>query len=736
MPSYNPSETQITNFFYDDEDNPYKVSQRVGDNGAVTQYAYKTNGDLQSMTDPGNNVTQYFYAEDVDQAPIPDKHRHLLRKIQRADVTVREGTPGETVETYDPTEFQYDSNGNLTKIIDAKGQESVLTYSADGMVESITDRNGHTTEFVYEGTAFDNGYRRLTQVKVPKGLQVADGFRTVTFAYNDADNPDNVTGVTDDLGNTVTTEYDELDRVVKITDARGKITEFEFIDGLLDQVKIPANNASGANSRYISYIYDAIGLLTEINRDISASTQQTRVRYEYNAFFEVEKLIRLKDGVEKSFIIERDALGRPINTTDPLNEETETVWQSSCNGNSVTTPRGIRRITGVDIFCRTSLLEAGTPEPFDDEEIETVRESVTFSYDELGRMVKSVQSRPYLYGEAILGFDRFGETEERTYVYDELDRLVEMTFEGGETAFWEYDPEGNVTKMIDPEGKVTEYSYYRDNLLHKVTIKRGDPETVVGEFVYSYDAAGRLDEIQYPSSTGITAIFRDAADNPGSGFDENGNIRFLRYEKTGVTDPLRSFEWTYDDSNNRQSMLDVDSSRAVKWEYGFDWLDRLVTVKRAEAADVGSLPATTLQREYVFDESDNRTFFDDHVNDVTYHYKYKSIDDNGTTRWSDQLEEILIYDSAAGHRTVGNFVSFETFLHDADGNMTKRTLASTSEEIDYTWTEFDRLEQVDSSANGRMQVKYATKPAGQPAGQAGDSAPAIHPMGASQKRCR
>jgi YD repeat-containing protein len=81
------------------------------------------------------------------------------------------------------------------------------------------------------------------------------------------------------------TEYDELDRVVKITDARGKITdargkitEFEFIDGLLDQVKLPANNASGANSRYI---YDAIGLLTEINRDISASTQQTRVRYEY-----------------------------------------------------------------------------------------------------------------------------------------------------------------------------------------------------------------------------------------------------------------------------------------------------------------------------------------------------------------------------------------------------------------------------------------------------------------------
>ena len=198
-----------------------------------------------------------------------------------------------------------------------------------------------------------------------------------------------------------------------------------------------------------------------------------------------------------------------------------------------------------------------------------------------------------------------------------------------------------------------------------------------------------------------------------------------------------------------------------------------------------SLPATTLQREYVFDESDNRTFFDDHVNDVTYHYKYKSVDEdvpvyseeelrqmiltwinqnvaqviedieeiieddienytgqtvqelellaqedleefvalmedtanqtieqiyeddfqefNVITRYSDQIEEILIYDTAASHRNVGDFVSLETYLHDADGNMTKRTIASTSEEIDYTWTEFDRLKRVESDTNSRLQ---------------------------------
>ena len=168
-----------------------------------------------------------------------------------------------------------------------------------------------------------------------------------------------------------------------------------------------------------------------------------------------------------------------------------------------------------------------------------------------------------------------------------------------------------------------------------------------GSTTYTYDDAGRLDQIVYPAGTGITATFRDG-NTAGTGFDENGNLRFLRYEKSGLTDPLRSFEWTYDDSNNRETMLDVDPTRAVKWEYGFDWLDRLVTVKKAQAADVASLTAPTIEREYVFDESDNRVFFDDHVNGATYHYLYDE---------ADQLEEILIYASAAGHRIVGDFTS-------------------------------------------------------------------------------
>ena len=75
-------------------------------------------------------------------------------------------------------------------------------------------------------------------------------------------------------------------------------------------------------------------------------------------------------------------------------------------------------------------------------------------------------------------------------------------------------------------------------------------------------------------------------------------------------------------------------------------------------------------------------------------------------RYEVQLEEILIYDAAAGPRNVGDFVSFETYLHDVDGNMTTRTLnypQPNEDETRYVWSDFDRLRHVESDQNGRMQ---------------------------------
>lgn len=693
---------------YTDPNNPYLVTKRTDPNLTSVSYEYDVRGNLTKMIDKDLNETVYTY----NDGTLNPKHRDLLSSIQRPDVTV-EGV----LTTYLATEFDYDPDGNLEQVTDAKGKVTSMIYEDDGLVSSVTDRNGHTTNFIYEGVAFDGSRRRLLEIQVPTGTDINGGTRSVHFTY---DAHDNVASVTDQLGNQIEYQYDDIDRMTQFTDARDKTTFFSYfvepeysrygqalygtatydveqvIDGHLHQVKLPANNGSNGNLRNVSVLYDRASRLQKITRDLDTSrNQQTIVKYGYNGFSELNAITRMKDGVEKSFRMNYDQLRRPSSVTDPLNNTSQMSYEPFCVGNSATSARGVRKASTYDNRCLLTYLEAGDPDLNDPLGVTNVRETRDFSYDELGRLVSVQQT------------DALSNTETRSFVYDELDRLVKITHKDGSSTSYEYDFEGNVTRITDPEGKVTEYSYYRDNLLHKVTIKRGDPEVAVGEFVYTYDPAGRLDKIVYPASADIEAVFRDEADlsvnGIGSGFDPNGNIRFLRYQKTDGT-LVRRYEWTYDDSNNRQSMLDVDPSRAVLWEYGFDWLDRLITVKRAESfTGVQNLPATTLERAYVFDESDNRKFFDDFVNGVTYHYTYKSINDSGTIRYSDQLEEVLIYPNAAGHRTIGDFSTFEALLSDADGNVTRRTIAGTSEQLDYTWTDFDRLMSVESSQNGTLQ---------------------------------
>ena len=430
--------------------------------------------------------------------------------------------------------------------------------------------------------------------------------------------------------------------------------------------------------------------------------QISQVKYDYNGRSQIQGLIRYTNNSPSSYTtFYYDHRARLIGQVDPLSRYSRIEHPAFCKNTETFSARGIKKLFRNNDRC---FLE----EVFNVSETGELESERYSEYDELGRLIRQTDYRNGIYGKAVLGFDAYGEAG-RSFLYDKLDRLVEIVYEDESSATWAYDPEGNITRFTGPDGKVTKFEYYRDNLLHKAIIERGGVD--VGEFVYSYDPAGRFDKIVYPASTDIEAVFRDEADltatGIGTGFDENGNLRFLRYQKTDGT-LIRRYEWTYDDSNNRESMLEVTPTQAVKWEYGYDWLDRLVSVKRAQGVDVASLPvgplgSTYLQREYAFDDSDNRTFLDDHVNGVTYHYRYASLVYPTYTQTSDQLEEVLIYSSAAGHRVVEDFVSFETFEHDLDGNMTKRTLVGDGEEVSYEWTDYDRLKRVESNQNGRMQ---------------------------------
>ena len=109
--------------------------------------------------------------------------------------------------------------------------------------------------------------------------------------------------------------------------------------------------------------------------------------------------------------------------------------------------------------------------------------------------------------------------------YDELDRVNQITFPDSETIQYEHDEEGAVTKMTDVHGNVTNYTYYNDGRLYEVILER--PSVADRVFTYSYDAAGRLAQIDYPSSTHIVVKFSGPSSEPG--WDQASNLLHMRY---------------------------------------------------------------------------------------------------------------------------------------------------------------------------------------------------------------
>lgn len=648
----------------------------ITDNNLNTEeMTYDENDNILTIKDKADNVTTFEYDA---------VHPYLVSKIYRPSRMI-----DDSPVTYNPTEFEYDSYGNLKKVKDATGNEVVMTYDIDGLVLSVKNRNNHITEFEYDGIPQSGARRNLLKVKVPKGDSGSDGFRTMTFAY---DNFDNVTSVKDDLGNEVLTTYDGLDRPLSIFDALLKETTFEYEDLKLLKTVLPSNNGSDENPRTVSMAYDGVSRLTEIHRATNAlGGTELRVKYAHTGYSQIKTLSRLKGGVEKSYSFAYDEAGRLTSTTDPLGSPgvSTMAYAPFCKENAVSTARGLRRRTVLDPRCLPLRLEIGEPDPNDPLELAVVRDLREWEYDELGRLVKTSQGGDgQIYGQAVAGLDVYGSRAEvREFLYDELDRLETMRFPDGKEMSWEYDPEGNVTKVTDSEEKVTEYTYYRDNLLKEVILKR--PSVADRKFAYSYDAAGRLAKIAYPSGTQMEAKFDDGSNTSGSGWDANGQLCHLRYEKNELL--YRRFEFIYDDSGNRASMLEEsEDGSAIKWEYGYDWFDRLIAVKRGQASSVGAMPNPLPDfASYSYDESDNRithgVYSSASLLERTFRYVY---DD------ANNLIEIYLTEGSDPEVLV------EEVTSDADGNMTTRTNIATGETIHYEWDGSDRLNRVRSESGG------------------------------------
>ena len=446
----------------------------------VTRYTYD---------DWGNRLTETVNGYDPDGNPVTRTTRYEyngpLHQLSLIDGP-RTDVGDLTYYRYYPNDPAYGNNrGRLQEVENANGVliRSNIQYTATGKVESETRLNGLQLGFTYyigndrlktrsETDTFTGQIRTTRWTYLPTGE-----IETITQAYGTP------------AATTLTFDYDDARRLVRITDGLGN-----YIEYTLDT----------EGNREAERIYDAGGNLRkqltqafDIYNQLDTTTQANEaVDYDYAPDGTLDRQI---DGRGTVTDYDYDSLRRLTRSveddggSDPTTADAATIYDYDAQDNLTTVTDPIDGTTTYAYDDLGNLTSQTSPDTG----------TTTFRYDAAGNMIEKTDAK----GQII------------TYSYDALNRLTAIDGPGAESdVSYVYDICSNGQGLlcrVTRGSSVVEYSY---TAFGEVAESQG--------LAYSYDRAGRLAEITYPSGAKVSYEY-----------DPAGNVQTLQMTKDG--DSLR-----------------------------------------------------------------------------------------------------------------------------------------------------------------------------------------------------
>ena len=277
-------------------------------------------------------------------------------------------------------------------------------------------------------------------------------------------------------------------------------------------------------------------------------------------------------------------------------------------------------------------------------------------------------------------------------------RLSSITNALGQTTlFAEYDANGNVGTITDPNGVVTRKTYDQRNRVLTITNQATNAVTQ-----YSYDTHGNLSSVTYPEGNSITFTYNlgnrliEIRDNLNNriqyGYDDQGNRT-----SEDILDPQgtlkKSLDYTYDVYNRLSTIVNPDSTTTV---YGYDGRGN-VTAITDPRNNTTSFAYDTLSRKstmtqpftnpigYGYDTQDNPTLVTDpNGNTTQYHFddfakKYQTISpDTGTATHSYDGAGNLVQTTDANGNTI-------TYSYDALNRLAVTHFSDSTQDITNTY---------------------------------------------------
>lgn len=534
-----------TRFDYDGRQRLRKVTF---EDDSYKEMTYDGRGRKTTERDENGNVTSFRH----------DAADRLVTKTRRVP------TAQDIVES-----FRYNKVGSLLDSVNPRKFTTTRTYDGLQRLTSISEPGKGVTRFFYDGknsgpslltpsafqptriidprgyqtTNFCDSYYRLTRSERKYGA----GLLSTRFEYDDVGNR---THVYDGLGKLTKTDYDALNRPVKITNALNKDEQFFYTStGLLWKKRdfrgketITQHDGAGRPTKVIFptdgspfrlMAYDRANNLVTLTDERSKVTT-----YEYNtrnrqttetkpSVFNAETGSNAPLVTTKAY----DFVGNVIDLWDARNMRTHYVYDAAnrltethaayqtgdqistfteydpCgNALTVTDGRGHDTVNTYDaanrletttnaenITTRFGYDPAGNRTSVTDGKTQTTR----FAYDGLNRLTKTTdpagKSVEFQY-DAVNKTARIDSLRRKTsYYYDDLHRLKAVAYDGapGDTSEYTYDDNGNILS-VDQPGDERDVAYTYDELNRPLT------ETSNGvEHTYTYDPAGNRDSIEY-----------------------------------------------------------------------------------------------------------------------------------------------------------------------------------------------------------------------------------------------
>ncbi|MCC5809174.1 MAG: RHS repeat protein [Ectothiorhodospiraceae bacterium] len=616
----------------------FRLPARVTEPERLLEYGYDAEGKRTSRTVTGRTTGevrswQYGYHPDIEGA-------HGLT------------IPGQLASVTDPrgnvTHYEYDTQGNLTRITNALGHVTEITeHDASGRPTRLVDPNGIATELTY------NPRGRLER-RVTAGAETH-------FSY---DAVGNLTGVTLPDGTALSYEYDAAHRLVGIADAAGNRIDYT-LDAAGNRIKEQRRGPTGQLRYTRQRAYDE---LSRLIRDFGVDGTATEYSYDANG-----NVISIVDPRHNATQQGFDALQRLVSQTDSHSGLTLYDYDAQDALTGVNDPRG--NTTHYTSNAFGELIRQHSPDTGE----------TTFERDAAGNMVRREDANGQL-------------TE---YSYDALSRLTGIHYPGR----GEYDVEliydepdaaygiGRLTTVNDAVGSVY-YDYTPRGELHRVERTVQGTSYVID---YNYTAGDRLETLTYPSGRQVTYHYGDDGRvEQLSTLAPNGthsmlaqNVEYLPFG------PVRGFTYgnglAHERQHNGQYALFAQSVSGVLLnQYVYDAAENVTGI-----VDLLNWQGNDGDQDFDYDALNRLTFARGDYGQLDYDYDAVH---NRLARQDDDGYIVYTIDSVSNRLLAIENASAIPLDYDAAGNITAQGQRS------YAHTPEHRLASVRDS--GQLVARY------------------------------